>query len=170
MTSISHMPTLGDLCRHLNREEAVCRSLLETVQEERLAIRRLAIIEFHPINCRRLALLESLQQLTQERDDLVRRLAVQFGFPEAASVQHLMDRLTAAESADLRARYRSFMETAKVVRDEIARNAVLIEGIRGLIDQALSAGSEAMSGQDGYGSDGRRALAPSANVLLYQQG
>jgi hypothetical protein len=170
MTPLSHMPTLIDLCRHLSREEAVCQSLLETVQEERLAIRRLAITEFHPINCTRLALLESLQQLAQESDDLVGRLAAQFGFPLTTSVQSLIDRLTAAESAELRARHRSFMETAKVVRDEIARNAVLIEGIRGLIDQALSAGSEAVSEQDGYGSDGRRALAPSANVLLYQQG
>ncbi|MDH5641019.1 MAG: flagellar protein FlgN [Nitrospira sp.] len=170
MTSLSHSPTLVDLCRHLSREEVVCRSLLETVQEERLAIRRLAIIDFHPINCKRLTLLESLQQLAQESDDLVRRLAAQFGLSQTTSLQNLMDRLSVPESAELRARHRSFMETAKMVRDEIAQNAVLIEGIRGLIDQALSAGSEAVSREDGYGSDGRRALAPSANALLYQQG
>ncbi|MDH5667246.1 MAG: flagellar protein FlgN [Nitrospira sp.] len=170
MTPLSPMPDLIDLCRHLSREEAVCRSLLETVQEERLAIRRLDIAEFHPINCRRLALLESLQQLAQESDQLVRQLAVRFGFPQTTSVQSLMDHLTVAESADLRAMHRSFMGTAKVVRDEIAQNAVLIEGIRGLIDQALSAGSEGLSERDGYGSDGRRAQTTSGNILLYQQG
>lgn len=170
MTTLSPMFTLVDLCRHLSREEGVCRTLLETVHEERLAIRRLAMAEFHSINCKRLALLELLQQLAQESDDLVRRLAAGFGFPQTASVQGLLDQLEPAESAELRASHRSFLDMAKLVRSEIAQNAVLIEGIRGLIDQALLAGNDVVSGQDGYGSDGRRAQTLAANVLLYQQG
>jgi len=164
------MPTLADLCQHLRREEAICRSLLETVHQERLAIRQLALVEFHPINCKRLILLESLQQLVQESDDLIRRIAVRFGFPQTTSAQSLIDRLGAAEALDLCESHRSFMKTAKLLREEIAQNAILIEGFRGLINQALSAGSEAVSEHDGYGSDGRLAQALPPTVLLYQQG
>jgi hypothetical protein len=170
MDSLSHATALVDLCRQLGREEDACRALLETVQEERAAIRRLAIAEFHPINCKRLAVLESLQRLSQETDGMVRSLAAKVGLPPTTSLQGCMDRLGPEESLDLRARHVSFMEAAKTVRAEIGQNAVLIEGIRGLIDQALSAGSAAVPGQDGYGSDGRRMRTPSANVLLYQQG
>lgn len=170
MTSLSHMPSLRDLCHLISREEDACRSLLETVEEERIAIRRLAVAEFHPINCKRLAALESLQRMAGESNELVRRLAVRFGLPETTTLQGFMDHLTASESADLRAQHRSFMAIAKSVRAEIAHNAVLIDGIRGLLDRALSSGSMIVPGQDVYGSDGRRAQSSGTNVLIYQQG
>lgn len=170
MDSLSHATALVDLCRQLSREEDACRALLETVREERAAIRRFAIEEFHPINCKRLAVLESLHRLAQETDGLVRSLAATVGLSPTTSLQGFMDRLAPEESLDLRARHVSFMHIAKTVRAEIGQNAVLIEGIRELIDQALSAGSAAVPGQESYGSDGRRTRTPSANILLYQQG
>jgi flagellar biosynthesis/type III secretory pathway chaperone len=164
------MPMVFDLCRLISREEAACRSLLETVQEERTAIRRLAITEFYPINCRRLAILESLQVLAQESNELVGRLIAGFGLPETTTLEDFIDRLTEPESADLRARHRSFIAIAKSVRAEIAQNAVLIEGIRGLVDQALSAGTTVVPGQDLYAADGQSSCAGRLNVLIHQRG
>src|SRR5512140_2521995 len=80
-------PTIPALCRLLDREEAACQILLETVLEERAAIRDLAVTEFHPINCKRLAVLESLQALGQEREVLVRQIALQHGLDPMTTIQ-----------------------------------------------------------------------------------
>jgi FlgN protein len=158
------------LCRLLDREEAACRALLETVQEERTAIRTLAITEFHGINSRRLAILDSLRTLAQERDGLVRDLAQCLSLPPATTIHGLIDRLASGDSTHLRTSYNSFMAIAKTVRAEIKQNVVLIEGIRGVVDQALSAGAKIVPGLDLYNSGGHCAGAGSANLLIHQQG
>ena len=169
MSSGTLAPTTLALCQLLDREAAACRSLLETVQEERTAIHTLAITEFHSINCKRLVILESLQMLEHERLGLVQSIAQRHGLAQTTTIQTLIDRLGAA-SADLRARYDSFIEIAKMVRAEIAHNVVLIEGIRGVLDKALTAGSKIVPGLDVYNSDGQRSDAASVNVLIHQRG
>jgi len=163
-------PTITSLCRLLDREETACHTLLETVLEERAAIRNLAVTEFHPINCKRLVVLESLQTLAQEREALVRRIAVQQAFDPATTIQGLIDQLAASESIGLRERYDSFMSIVKMVRAEIKHNVVLIEGIRGVLDQALSAGATIAPGLDVYNGEGQRSRAATANLLIHQQG
>jgi len=170
MPSGTLTPTTLKLCQLLDREEAACQSLLETVQEERAAIRTLAVTEFHSINCKRLAILESLRTLAEERDALVLHIAQCLGFSQTTTIHGLIDRLTASESADLRARYNSFISIAKMVRAEIKHNVVLIEGIRGVVDKALSVGTETVPGLDVYNSDGQRSNAGAANALIHQQG
>lgn len=162
--------TTYNLCHLLNREEAVCRSLLETVQEERTAIRTLAITEFHAINCKRLAILESLQTLAQERELLVQQMAQLHGLAQPTTIHALIDRLAASESADLRTCYNSFMSIAKMVRAEIKHNVVLIEGIRGVVDQALSSGTKIVPGHDLYDNEGRSSTASPVNAFIHQQG
>jgi hypothetical protein len=170
MSSGTLASTTLNLCQLLGREEAACRSLLETVQDERAAIRTLAITEFHSINCKRLAILESLQTLAQERDLLVQAMAQLHGLARTTTIHALIDRLTVQGSADLRERYNSFMSIAKMVRAEIKHNVVLIEGIRGVVDKALSSGTKIVPGLDLYKNDGHSSAMPPINALFHQQG
>jgi hypothetical protein len=47
---------------------------------------------------------------------------------------------------------------------------VLIEGIRGVVDQALSTGTPVAPGRDLYTADGQSFVAGPVNVLIHQQG
>jgi len=171
MPMSTFLPAITQLCRLLCQEETTCRQLLETVHTERAAIRTLAITEFHSINCRRLSILESLQSLADERQQLVQELAVHYGLqPVTTSIQELIDNIRDSASEDLRTTYRSYMTVAKIVRDEIKQNVVLIEGIRGVVDQALSTGAPAASGGDLYTAGGQSFVAGPVNVLIHQQG
>jgi flagellar biosynthesis/type III secretory pathway chaperone len=171
MPTPTFLPAITQLCRLLHQEEAACHQLLETVQAERAAIRTLAITEFHSINCRRLSILESLQSLANEREQLVQEVVAHYGLPSVTtSIQDLIDHVQNAASEDLRAAYRSYMTVAKTVRDEIKQNVVLIEGIRGVVDQALSTGTPVVSGMDLYAADGQSFVAGRVNVLIHQQG
>jgi hypothetical protein len=62
------------------------------------------------------------------------------------------------------------MTVAKTVRDEIKQNVVLIEGIRGVVDQALSAGIPVEPGKELYTADGQSFVAGRVNMLIHQQG
>lgn len=170
MSARTLAPTIPALCRVLDREGAACQTLLETVLEERAAIRNLAVTEFHPINCRRLVVLESLQALAQEREALVRQIAQQHALDPATTIHALIDLLAIPESTGLRERYNAFISIVKMVRAEIKHNVVLIEGIRGVLDQALSAGAAIAPGCDVYSGDGQRSRAATANLLIHQQG
>ncbi|MBH0201273.1 MAG: hypothetical protein HP496_02965 [Nitrospira sp.] len=171
MSTSTFLPTITLLCRLLRQEEATCHQLLETVHTERAAIRTLAITEFHSINCRRLAILESLQSLANERQQLVGELARHYGLqPGTASIQECLDRIQDSSADDLRAVYRSYMGVAKTVRDEIGQNVVLIEGIRGVVDQALSTGAPVSPVKDLYAADGQAIGTGRVNVLIHQQG
>ncbi len=162
-------PTTDQLCQLLNEEEATCRQLLDTVHEERVAIRALDINRFHDINCRRLSILELLQAIADARQRLVQELAGYQGLPPETSIHQLVDHLQATSTA-LRTCYQRYIERAKTVRDEIKQNAVLIEGIRGVIDQALSTRPSIESGQDLYTAGGQSVSAGRMNILIHQQG
>lgn len=162
-------PPIARLCRVLDQETSACQSLLDTVHEERAAIRTLAITEFHGINCRRLAILETLQSLADERQRLVQEWAGRQGWPQITSVHHVLDRLADAP-AELRSGYHRYMSVARLVRDEIKQNVVLIEGIRGVVNQALSTGTTVLPGQELYTPAGQSANTAPVNVLLHQQG
>lgn len=171
MPTSTFLPAITQLCRLLRQEEATCHQLLETVHTERTAIRTLAITEFHSINCRRLSILESLQSLANERQHLVQELVAHYGLqPVATSIQGLIDNVQDPASEDLRTVYRSYMTVAKTVRDEIKQNVVLIEGIRGVVDQALSVGTPLAPGRDLYTAEGQSFVAGRVNVLIHQQG
>lgn len=162
-------PTADQLCQVLNEEEAACCQLLDTVQDERMAIRALEIHRFHGINCRRLSILEVLQTLADSRDRLVRQLAGHQGLPPETSLHQLIDHFRST-SSDLQGCYQRYMERAKTVREEIRHNATLIEGIRGVIDQALSTRTAGESGQDLYTAAGHAIAAGRMNILIHQQG
>jgi hypothetical protein len=171
MPTSTFLPAITQLCRLLRQEEATCHQLLETVHTERAAIRALAITEFHSINCLRLSILESLQSLADERQHLVQELAAHYGLqPVATSIQGLIDNVHNPASEDLRTAYRSYMTVAKTVRDEIKQNVVLIEGIRGVVDQALSSNTPVDPRRDLYTADGQSFVAGRVNVLIHQQG
>ncbi len=170
MPSATLAPETTPLRQVLIDEEAACRSLLQTVEEERAAIRTLAITEFHAINSRRLALLESLETLAQERTRQVKHLAAQHGLHAVSSIPELLDRLTLSAAGDLQARYHSLMTTAKTVRDEIRQNVLLIDNIRGVVDQALSTGATVVPGQDLYSQGGHSAKVSPSNVLIHHRG
>jgi hypothetical protein len=154
----------------LEREEESCRILLDTVHQERTAIRTLAVTDFHSINCRRLAVLESLQRLTDERQSLVRRFAEEQGLSSpTGSLYDILDRVGDAKAGALRVQYNGYVATAKLVRQEVAHNVTLIEGIRGVVEAVLSAGARAVPGSDLYGQGGRTEQAPQGTLFLQQQ-
>lgn len=170
MLSGSASPTIL-LSQLIAQEEATCQSLLETVHEERLAIRALAVTEFHTINCRRLAILERLQQLADQRDALVLQLSQRYHLAQPASTLHgVIDALTGHDSGTLRQQYEAFMATARTVREQIKHNVVLIENIRGFIDNALSAGTAVIPGLDLYSQTGRNLTTHTQAMLIRQQG
>jgi hypothetical protein len=167
----SAISTALDLCRLLEREEAACNALLDTVHQERAAIRALAVAEFHPINSRRLAVLESLQTLADERLQLVRQFGRENGlFDRTVTLQGILDQAQSPLFDEIRRRYGSYMATAKLVREEIKQNAVLIEGIRGFLDSAMSAGANAAPGLDLYNGGGRSAATQPSAALIHQRG
>lgn len=168
MTSVSPSEALSHI---LIQEQESCGALLETVEDERRAIKAMAITEFHDINLRRIAILETLQALTQSREAAVRQIAEQANLPEAAlSLQILLDRWHSPQVPALRRRYDAVMVVAKQARDEIKQNVVLIEGIRQVIEGALAAGTATISGADAYDRSGQRAAIQSSAAMLYQQG
>ncbi len=159
------------LAQLITQEETACQSLLETVHEERRAIRALAVTEFHAINSRRLAILESLQALADQRDALVSKLSQQFRLaPSASTLQGVIEALRGAEAVPLREQYERFLATARTVREQVKHNVVLIENIRGFIDAALTAGTTVIPGSDLYGQSGLSRSAPAAATLIRQQG
>lgn len=159
------------LSQLIAQEEAACRALLETVYEEREAIRTLAVTEFHPINCRRLGTLEILQNLAEKRDSLVLNLSRHYQLPPSAATLHgVIDAVSGAGSEQLRGQYDSFMATARTVREEIKQNVILIENIRGFIDNALSAGTAVIPGLDLYTNTGHNLTAHAHATLIRQQG
>lgn len=155
----------------LLREEVACHALLETVEAERHAIKTLAIGEFHPINVRRLVVLEQLQSIADARDHVVRRIADAASVQEPiSSLQVLLDRWQGADTIAIRRQYDALMVTAKRVREEIKQNVVLIENFRGFIEHALTAGATAMIDGKSYSRTGKPASIHPVSAVLYQQG
>lgn len=166
--SLSDSQTLSQI---LIQEHHACCALLDTVEEERRAIKALAITEFHDINVRRIAILEMLRALTESRETVVRRIAEMERLPEAAtSLQALLDRWQSPYVAGLRRSHDTLMAAAKQAREEIKHNVVLIESIRHFIEGALAAGTAPLSGADAYDRSGQRASLQSSAAMLYQQG
>lgn len=167
----SGISTALDLCLLLEREEAACKALVDTVHQERAAIHALAVSEFPPINSRRLAVLESLQTLADERLQLVRQLGRENGLSDrTVTLQGILDQAQSPLLDAIRGRYGSYMAAAKLAREEIKQNAVLIEGIRGFLDSALSAGANAAPGLDLYNGGGRNAVTQQSAALIHQRG
>ena len=155
----------------LLRERAACQSLLETVEAERHAIKILAIGAFHPINVRRLAILEQLQSIADARDQTVRQIVLALSLPDSiASLRLLLDRWQGSEASTVRRHHETLMATAKHVREEIKQNVVLIDGIRGFVEHALTAGAAALTDGKAYNRTGKPALAHPSSAVLYQQG
>ncbi|MCC6141074.1 MAG: flagellar export chaperone FlgN [Nitrospira sp.] len=155
----------------LLRELACCQSLLETVEAERQAIKALAIGDFHPINVRRLGILEQLQSIGDARDQAVGRIAAALSLTDSRSSLHaLLDRWHGQEATAIRRHHGALMALAKHVREEIKQNVVLIDGIRGFVEQALTAGASALTDGNAYNRTGKPALAHSLSAVLYQQG
>lgn len=160
---------ISQLGHFLHQEEAACRQLLDTVQVERLAISELDILRFDGINRRRLAILEALQVLADQRDGLVRDLAAHYGLPSPSSLHTLIDHLP-VEAVEFRSCYATYIASAKTVREEIKQNALLIEGIRGVVDQALSVQAPIAQGNDLYTAGGQSFIPGRVNMLIHQQG
>ena len=161
----------AQLVTTLLRELASCQSLLETVEAERHAIKTFAIGDFHPINVRRLAILEQLQSIADARDQTVRQIAAALSLPDSnASLHFLLDRWQGPEASTVRRHHVTLTSTAKHVREEIKRNVVLIDGIRGFVEQALTAGATALTDGNAYNRTGKPALAHPLSAVLYQQG
>lgn len=161
--------SISRLCELLRQEEAACHQLLDTVQAERRAIRELDIAQFHGINCRRLSILEVLKVLAEQRECLVQDLSAHHGLPSSSSLHELVDRLPGS-ATEFRACYATYIASAKTVREEIKQNALLIEGIRGVIDQALSVQAPVAQGHDLYTAGGQSFIAGRVNMLIHQQG
>lgn len=155
----------------LLREQATCQALLDTVEAERHAIKTLAIGEFHPINVRRIAVLEQLRTIADARELAVRQVADAASLPgPISSLQMLLDRWKEPEAPAIRRQYEAVLVTAKRAREEIKLNVALIENFRSFIEQALTAGATAMTDGKAYNRTGKPASVDSMSAVLYQQG
>lgn len=170
MSSV-HTSDATELSDILIQEQAAVDALLETVEAERRAIKSLAIAEFHPINVRRIAILEQLRALSDRRDRTVQRIVhgTTANVPPA-SLHALLDGWEGGHAGSIRRRYDALLTTAKHVREEIKQNVVLIEGVRGFVEQALSAGTTLATDTQTYGRTGKPAAAATSPIAVYQQG
>jgi hypothetical protein len=159
-----------ELSQLIAQEETACRALLETVYEERAAIRTLAVTEFPRINARRIETLEILQRLADQRAALILRLSRHYHLPPSAATLHGVIQAAAGHETGLRAQYDRYLATARTVREQVKHNVVLIENIREFLDNALSAGTAVMPGHDLYASNGQTLTAPVHAALVRQQG
>lgn len=161
----------SQLSEILLREQSACQSLLETVEAERQAIKVLAIGEFHPINVRRLGILEQLQSIADARERIVGQIAEAAALVNPlASLQGLLDQWQGPEAATVRRQHKALLITAKRVREEIKQNVVLIENFRGFVEHALAAGAHAMTDGTAYNRSGKLAATHPLSAVLYQQG
>jgi len=170
MPSVS-TPYTAQLTDVLLREQASCQALIETVEAERLAIKTLAIGEFHAINVRRISVLEDLRSIADARDRVVRQIADAAALPGSITSLHkLLDCWEGSEGARIRRQYDIVMTTAKRAREEIKLNVVLIENFRGFIEQALAAGATAMTDGKAYNRTGKPSSIHPMSTVVYQQG
>lgn len=166
--SLSCAQSLGEI---LSKEQASCLALLDTVEEERRAIKSLAVAEFHGVNTKRIAILETLQSLNQSREAAVRQLAEAVHLPAAAdSLRTLLDTWRSPAAEGLRREYEALMTTAKRAREEIKQNVVLIESLREFLEGAVQAGTVLSAHGQAYDRSGQRVGAASSAAVLYQQG
>ncbi|MCP9454589.1 MAG: flagellar protein FlgN [Nitrospira sp.] len=168
MNTQPHMLGGVDLLRLISEQEAVCQTLLQTMYEERQAIRSLDLERLHAVNDKRLMLLESLQRLSQEANETARTLLLQHG-DAPASFRAMGELLGQEAAAVFQTRYDSLSRMAQRVCEELKRNGSLVEAVRLVLDQTLSAARLASSGPESYGSDGRR-ISMWAHGILSQQG
>jgi len=163
----STMLHLTDL---LAREESACDDLLNSLQRERSAIRRLALAEFDRVNEQRLAILASLDHLEGERQRLMARLAESLGIgATGVTLQAVIDKLQPSLSPGLDQGYARLAGKLRTVRQEIAFNAKLIDAVQGFIAQLLSAWTEAGPADGLYSLTGARQFQ-TGGTFVEQRG
>lgn len=162
---------LAPLTDILIREEEACDRLLATLHQERTAIRRLKIDDFVTINEDRGSILESLERLEAERRHAMRDISRSWNLPEEAlTLQRIVERLKSSGTSGLDERYARLARKLRVVREEIAFNAKLIEAIQSFVTKVLSAWSEGRPAEGIYSFGGDRGFRASGGALLRQRG
>lgn len=151
-------------------EEQACRHLIETLHQERAAIKTLAVGEFQAINRRRLGILEALQQQEEERGRLAVALAAVRGLPADSSMHAVLDSRCDEDDRVLRAHYARLMAVARTTRREIQLNAALIEGVRAFLGNALDAALTAGNADKLYNAAGLCRSAITRATIIQQQG
>lgn len=170
------MPTFGgssltaSLLHLFESEEQACHHLIETLHQERTAIRTLAVEEFYAINRRRLDILEALQKQEEERHQLATALAVSRGMPADSSLYAVLDSRSDDNDDILRTHYTRLMALARSTRTEIQLNAALIEGIRAFLGKALDAALKVGTTDTLYNASGLFRSGFSRATIIRQQG
>lgn len=170
------MPTFGgssltaSLLHLFESEEQACHHLLETLHQERTAIKTLAVEEFHPINRRRLEILETLQKQEEERRRLTASLAAVRGMPADSSLYAVLDSRSDLDDHRLRSHYTRLMALAQSTRREVQLNAALIEGVRAFLGSALDAALKVGITDDLYTASGLFRSELSRATIIRQQG
>lgn len=151
-------------------EEQACHHLIETLHQERAAIRMLAVGEFQAINRRRLEILEALQKQEKDRDRLSAALAGVRGLPADSSLYAVLDSRCDEDHCVLRAAYGRLMVVARTTHREIQLNTALIEGVRAFLRSALDAVLTAGNADKLYNAAGLCRSAITRATIIRQQG
>lgn len=151
-------------------EEQACRHLIETLHQERAAVRTLAVEEFHTINRRRLEILEALQKQEEERNHLAAALAAVRGMSTGSSLYAILDSRSGEDDRILRTHYTRLMALARTTRREVQINAALIEGVRAFLGKALDAALKVGATDNLYNAAGRCRSEISRATIIRQQG
>lgn len=164
----SVVPHLADI---LSREEAECDRLLETLRQERRAIRRLTLSDLSHINDLRFHILQSLDRIEAERRHLMDRLANGWGLPsDSMTIQTVVDRLNASGIQEVEAHHTRLADKIRSAREEITLNARLIDGIQEFIKKVLHAWTDAVPNEGIYSSSGECRPGRTGGALLRQRG
>ncbi|MEW6246966.1 MAG: flagellar protein FlgN [Nitrospirota bacterium] len=155
----------------LRREEIQCDRLEATVQQERIAVRRLAIQQFAEINETRVNILQTLQALEEERSAVMGRLADDLKLDrEKMSLSVVLSRVKTPDARLLDQRLENFAATIRRVRREIALNAMMIADFQNFLYRGLRVWQDAMGGDGLYSASGRVQTAGAAAAMVMQKG
>jgi predicted transcriptional regulator len=168
---VNSSTSFAQLLHILDRESAHCDLLAQNIVRERDAIKRMALSEFLSINQSRMAILESLHQLRDELDLRLDDLANTYQVPRSnRTVTEILHRAQCPQAGTMLQQYERLAEKVRTVKQDIAANQVLIQGVQSFLLRALEAHRQSLPEGDLYSESGSRQQQHVPAAVIRRQG
>jgi hypothetical protein len=162
---------LDQITHILARESAQCDLLAQNIIQEREAIKRMSLHEFVSINQSRISILECLRSLKEELDTLVDDFADTYQVPKAGrTLAEILHRAQSPQAGIILQQYERLAEKARVVKQDIAVNQLLVKNVQSFLVRAMEAHRQPPLGDDLYSVAGSRNNSSMPAALIRRQG
>lgn len=164
-------PPTQRLTAILDRQQQCCTALLDLLNREQGAIKGLSLNLLTSIHPEKLALLEDLRTLEEQRYGVVRELAQSWDLTdEDLTLRAIADRASATDAAQLLRMQDRLNQVILAVRDAGNVTSLLLAGSLGFIDQCLSLWRGPSSSVPLYSQAGQLQEAGAGGALLARKG